>query len=189
MLEKRPAGAVEWNMPTHCPACGSPVVNDEGEVAYRCVSMDCPAQTKERLLHWVSRSCMDVDGLGEEIVDKMLEAGLVRDVSDFYKLSVEDIATLDTGRASIRRPTQSGGIEAGDPIPVGAKTATKIHDELEKSKQQPLGRVLFALGIRHVGKSVGEVIAAKFPRLTRSSPLRKKISPKSMALARKSPQA
>ena len=133
VLEKRPAGAVEWNMPTHCPACGSPVVNDEGEVAYRCVSMDCPAQTKERLLHWVSRGCMDVDGLGEEIVDKMLEAGLVRDVSDFYKLSVEDIATLDTGRfysaANAKR-----GIEAGDPIPVGAKTATKIHDELEKSK-------------------------------------------------------
>ena len=164
VLEKRPAGAVEWNMPTHCPACGSPVVNDEGEVAYRCVSMDCPAQTKERLLHWVSRGCMDVDGLGEEIVDKMLEAGLVRDVSDFYKLSIEDIATLDTGRfysaANAKR-----GIEAGDPIPVGAKTATKIHDELEKSKQQPLGRVLFALGIRHVGKSVGEVIAAKFPSI------------------------
>ena len=71
VLGKRPAGAVEWNMPTHCPACGSPVVNDEGEVAYRCVSMDCPAQTKERLLHWVSRGCMDVDGLGEEIVDKL----------------------------------------------------------------------------------------------------------------------
>lgn len=107
---------------------------------------------------------MDVDGLGEEIVDKMLEAGLVRDVSDFYKLSIEDIATLDTGRfysaANAKR-----GIEAGDPIPVGAKTATKIHDELEKSKQQPLGRVLFALGIRHVGKSVGEVIAAKFPSI------------------------
>ena len=164
VLEKRPAGSVEWNMPTHCPACGSPVVNDEGEVAYRCVSMDCPAQTKERLLHWVSRGCMDVDGLGEEIVDKMLEAGLVRDVSDFYKLSIEDIATLDTGRFYSAANTKRG-IEAGDPIPVGAKTATKIHDELEKSKQQPLGRVLFALGIRHVGKSVGEVIAAKFPSI------------------------
>ncbi len=161
VLEKRPEGTHEWHMPKHCPACGSPVVSDEGEVAYRCVSLDCPAQTKERLLHWASRGCMDIDGVGEELVDKMLEAKLVRDVSDFYKLSMEDIATLDTGRfytaANAKR-----GIEVGDPIPVGAKTAAKISDELEKSKQQPFGRVLFALGIRHVGKSVGELIAAKF---------------------------
>ena len=86
------------------------------------------------------------------------------DVGDFYKLSVEDIATLDTGRF-YSATNAKRGIEAGDPIPVGAKTATKIHDELEKSKRQPLGRVLFALGIRHVGKSVGEVIAAKFPSI------------------------
>ena len=164
VLEKRPESSREWHMPTRCPACGSPVVNDEGEVAYRCVSMDCPAQTKERLLHWVSRGCMDVDGVGEELVDKMLEAGLVHDVSDFYMLTVESVSQLDTGRF-YTADNAKRDIKAGDPIPVGAKTAVKICDELEKSKQQPLGRVLFALGIRHVGKSVGEVIAAKFPSI------------------------
>lgn len=192
VLEKRPAGAVEWNMPTHCPACGSPVVNDEGEVAYRCVSMDCPAQTKERLLHWVSRGCMDVDGLGEEIVDKMLEAGLVRDVSDFYKLSVEDIATLDTGRTvkeghkkgdpmldkdgkpvlnddgSPRLYKSSRKVEnAGEAITVGSKTAEKIIGEIDKSRAMPLSRVLFALGIRLVGKSVAELLAQQYTSIDR----------------------
>lgn len=192
VLEKRPAGAVEWNMPAHCPACGSPVVNDEGEVAYRCVSMDCPAQTKERLLHWVSRGCMDVDGLGEEIVDKMLEAGLVRDVSDFYKLSVEDIATLDTGRTvkeghkkgdpmldkdgkpvlnddgSPRLYKSSRKVEnAGEAITVGSKTAEKIIGEIDKSRAMPLSRVLFALGIRLVGKSVAELLAQQYTSIDR----------------------
>ena len=187
VLEKRPAGAVEWNMPSRCPACGSPVVNDEGEVAYRCVSMDCPAQTKERLLHWVSRGCMDVDGLGEEIVDKMLEAGLVRDVSDFYKLSIEDIATLDTGRTvkeghkkgdpmldkdgkpvlnddgSPRLYKSSRKVEnAGEAITVGSKTAEKIIGEIDKSRAMPLSRILFALGIRLVGKSVAELLAQQY---------------------------
>lgn len=75
------------------------MVHEDGEVAYRCVSIDCPAQLKERLLHWVSRGCMDVDGLGDEIVDKMIAAGLIHDVADFYQLTVDDIAGLDTGRA------------------------------------------------------------------------------------------
>ncbi len=161
VLELRPHDAEDWQMPEVCPACGAPVVHEEGEVAYRCVSIDCPAQLKERLLHWVSRGCMDVDGLGEEIVDKMIEAGLLHDVSDFYKLTVDDIAELDTGR---RYTTSNAkrGIKAGDRIPFGRKTADKIIDELVRSKQQPLGRVLFALGIRHVGKSVGEVVARRF---------------------------
>lgn len=161
VLAKRPAGALEWQMPGSCPVCGSPVVHEEGEVAYRCVSIDCPAQTKERLLHWVSRGCMDVDGLGTEIVDKMIEGGLVSDVSDFYQLTAADIAGLDTGR-TYASSNKKKGVKAGDPIPVGQKTADKIVSELNKSKQQPLGRVLFALGIRLVGKSVGELLAQNF---------------------------
>ncbi len=161
VLELRPADAVEWQMPEACPVCGSPVVHEDGEVAYRCVSIDCPAQLKERLLHWVNRGCMDVDGLGDELVDKMISAGLLHDVSDFYRLTVDDIAGLDTGRTYTSTNSKKG-VRAGDPIPVGRKTAEKIVDELNKSKEQPLGRVLFALGIRHVGKSVGEVIARRF---------------------------
>lgn len=161
VLAKRPEGALPWKMPTCCPACGSPVIHEEGEVAYRCVSLDCPAQLKERLLHWVSRGCMDVDGIGEELVEKMIAAGLLHDVSDFYQLTVDDIAGLDTGRTYLKDDKKKG-VLAGQPILVGVKIAGKIVDELTASKARSLGRVLFALGIRHVGKSVGEVIARRF---------------------------
>lgn len=161
VLAKRPEGAREWDMPATCPACGSPVVHEEGEVAYRCVSIDCPAQTKERLAHWVSRGCMDIDGVGDELIDRLMEAGLVRDVADFYTLTADTVAALDTGRTYLKDDKRRG-VRAGDSIPVGATIAAKVIDELNKSKQQPLSRVLFALGIRHVGKSVGEAIARRF---------------------------
>lgn len=161
VLDKRPADAVEWDMPEACPACGSPVVHEGDEVAYRCVSLDCPAQLKERLIHWVSRGCMDVDGLGEELIDKMIEAGLLRDVADFYTLDADSIAALDTGR-TYAKDDKKRGVAAGDPIKVGHTIAGKVMDELVRSKAQPLSRVLFALGIRHVGKSVAEVLAQRF---------------------------
>ena len=161
VLDKRPADAVEWDMPEACPACGSPVVHEGDEVAYRCVSLDCPAQLKERLIHWVSRGCMDVDGLGDELIDKMIEAGLLRDVADFYTLDADSIAALDTGR-TYAKDDKKKGVAAGDPIKVGQTIAGKVMDELVRSKAQPLSRVLFALGIRHVGKSVAEVLAQRF---------------------------
>lgn len=161
VLDKRPADAVEWDMPEACPACGSPVVHEGDEVAYRCVSLDCPAQLKERLIHWVSRGCMDVDGLGDELIDKMIEAGLLRDVADFYTLDASAIAALDTGR-TYAKDDKKKGVAAGDPIKVGHTIAGKVMDELIRSKAQPLSRVLFALGIRHVGKSVAEVLAQRF---------------------------
>ena len=190
VLDKRPADSVDWHMPEVCPVCGSPVVHEDGEVAYRCVSIDCPAQLKERLLHWVSRGCMDVDGLGDEIVDKMIAAGLIHDVADFYQLTVDDIAGLDTGRmyAITQKGHKKGDIQydkngsprlekdgsykrykteqvactAGDPILVGNKIASKVISELNKSKALPLSRVLFALGIRLVGKSVAELLARRY---------------------------
>ena len=161
VLDKRPADAVEWDMPEACPACGSPVVHEGDEVAYRCVSLDCPAQLKERLIHWVSRGCMDVDGLGDELIDKMIEAGLLRDVADFYTLDADSIAALDTGR-TYAKDDKKRGVATGDPIKVGHTIAGKVMDELVRSKAQPLSRVLFALGIRHVGKSVAEVLAQRF---------------------------
>lgn len=161
VLDKRPADAAEWDMPEACPACGSPVVHEGDEVAYRCVSLDCPAQLKERLIHWVSRGCMDVDGLGDELIDKMIEAGLLRDVADFYTLDADAIAALDTGR-TYAKDDKKKGVAAGDPIKVGHTIAGKVMDELVRSRAQPLSRVLFALGIRHVGKSVAEVLAQRF---------------------------
>lgn len=164
VLDCRPEDAVEYEMPSTCPACGAPVVHEEGEVAYRCVSIDCPAQLRERLAHWVSRPCMDIDGVGAELIDKMVEAGLLRDVADFYALTVDTVAALDTGR-TYQTDNKRRGIKAGDPIPVGATIAQKVVDEITRSKEQPLSRVLFALGIRHVGKSVAELIAQRFLNL------------------------
>lgn len=150
----------EWNMPTHCPSCGAPVVREEGEVAYRCVSIDCPAQATERLIHWGSRNAMDIDGLGDELVGRMVDQGLLSDAADFYdRLSVEALSTLDTGRVY---ETKSRDHEVGDPIFVGSKIAEKIMAQVEESKSRGLARVLFGLGIRHVGANVGEVLARRF---------------------------
>ena len=149
-----------WEMPTHCPSCGSPVVREEGEVAYRCVSIDCPAQAVERLIHWGSRAAMDIDGLGDELVGRMVAQGLLADVADFYdRLSEEAFAALDTGR---RYETTTRDHQAGDVIVVGPTIARKVMAQVEESKGRGLARVLFGLGIRHVGANVGEVLARRF---------------------------
>ena len=127
-------------------------MQEDGEVAFRCVSIDCPAQAKERLVHWVSRKAMDIDGLGEELIIKLTGRGLVRDVADFYdRLTCDMIATLDTGRYYT---TSTGTHNVGDPILVGNTVATKIYAQIEASKQAGLARVLFGLGIRHVGQNL-----------------------------------
>ena len=142
-----------WNMPEFCPSCGSPVVREEGEVAYRCVSIDCPAQASERLIHWGSRGAMDIDGLGDELVNRMVEQGVLSDVADFYDRLTEDaLAELWTGRMSV----------AGEKIVVGKTIAAKIMAQVEESKGRGLARVLFGLGIRHVGASVAAALAKRF---------------------------
>ncbi len=159
------AARPEWDMPTTCPSCGSPVVREEGEVAWRCVSLDCPAQAAERLIHWGSRTAMDIDGLGEELVRRMVAQGLLVDVADFYdRLSEEALATLDTGRIY---ETTTKDHAAGDAIVVGPTIARKVMAQVEQSKERGLARVLFGLGIRHVGVSVGEVLARHFGSLER----------------------
>ena len=153
VLELRPADAPEFRMPDRCPSCGSPVVREEGEVAYRCVSIDCPAQAHERLCHWVSRKAMDIDGLGDELIGKLVAAGLVSDVADFYdRLDADALAACPTGRTSV----------AGDDILVGETIARKVMDQVEASRTRGLARVLFGLGIRHVGEQVARAIAEKF---------------------------
>lgn len=183
VLSKRPADAVPFEMPSTCPSCGSPVVHELGEVAYRCISIDCPAQTLERLTHWMSRKAMDIDGLGPEILGRMIDAGMVRDCADIYdKVTADGLAALPTGRfyktaskASHRAgdPKPSGGVytstavphEVGDPIPLGEKAAAKICEQIERSKAKPLGRVLFAIGIQYVGSSVADLLADAFPSI------------------------
>ena len=153
----RPEGAQVWQMPETCPSCGSPIVREEGEAAFRCVSMDCPAQALERLLHWASRGAMDIDGMGEEIVARLVESERVRDVADYYSLTEYELATLETGRVN----------KEGEPIHLGSTIAAKLIASIEASKTRPLARVLFGLGIRHVGKTVGEQLAAAFPTMER----------------------
>ena len=153
VLELRPEGSVDWEMPSACPSCGSPVIREEGEVAYRCVSIDCPAQATERLIHWGSRNAMDIDGLGDEIVSRMVEQGLLTDVADFYdKLTEEALSEVSCGRQTVD----------GDDIVVGKTIAAKVMAQVNESRGRGLARVLFGLGIRHVGANVARALATHF---------------------------
>ena len=157
VLELRPADAPEFHMLTTCPSCGSPVIREEGEVAYRCVSIDCPAQAHERLCHWVGRKAMDIDGLGDELIGKLVAAGMVSDVADFYdRLTETALAACPTGRVSV----------AGEDILVGKTIAAKVMAQVEESRGRGLARVLFGLGIRHVGEQVARSLAKEFGSLT-----------------------
>lgn len=153
VLELRPEASVDWEMPSACPSCGSPVIREEGEVAYRCVSIDCPAQATERLIHWGSRNAMDIDGLGDEIVSRMVEQGLLTDVADFYdKLTEEALSEVSCGRQTVD----------GDDIVVGKTIAAKVMAQVNESRGRGLARVLFGLGIRHVGANVARALATHF---------------------------
>ena len=163
VLSLRPADAALFEMPTHCPSCGSPVMHEGDEVAYRCVSIDCPAQASERLLHWVSRPVMDIEVVGEKLVTALLESGLVRDVADFYSLTVEQVAALPTGRVYA---SKSKDHEKGDPVLVGLTTAQKAVANIQASREKPFSRVLFGLGMRYVGKTVAEALADAFGSLS-----------------------
>ena len=155
VLSLRPEGAIPWEMPAMCPSCGSPLVREDGEAAFRCVSIDCPAQATERLIHWASRGAMDIDGMGEEIVARLVESGRLTDVADYYNLSEYDLATLETGRTN----------KEGEPVHLGSTIAAKLIASIEASKARPFGRVLFGLGIRHVGKTTGAQIATAYPSM------------------------
>ena len=160
VLSLRPAGAVEFQMPTTCPSCGSPVIQEEGEVAFRCVSIDCPAQAVERLIHWGSRKAMDIDGLGDELINRMVEEGVLSEVADFYdKLTEETLSSMPTGRVY---DTDTADHLSGDSIPVGHTIAKKVMAKVEESKTRGLGRVLFGIGMRHVGANVAELLAQEF---------------------------
>ena len=160
VLSLRPADSVEFQMPATCPSCGSPVIQEEGEVAFRCVSIDCPAQAVERLIHWGSRKAMDIDGLGDELINRMVEEGVLSDVADFYdKLTEETLSSMPTGRVY---DTDTSDHLSGDSIPVGHTIAKKVMAQVEESKTRGLARVLFGIGMRHVGANVAELLAQEF---------------------------
>lgn len=155
VLSLRPADAVEWDMPAVCPSCASPVIREEGEVAFRCISIDCPAQALERLQHWASRGALDIDGMGEEIIRRLVDGGRLSDVADYYSLDEVELAQLDMGRLN----------KEGQPIRLGSTVAKKLVAAIDASRSRGFARTLFGIGIRHVGKTTAEVLAARFPNI------------------------
>lgn len=139
VLEQRPSEAVPFVMPTHCPVCQTLLVREEGEAALRCPSPDCPAKRMEGLIHFASRGAMNIEGLGEMIVESLYASGLVHDIPDLYELTREQLLTLER---------------------MGEKSASNLLEAIAASRQQPLERLLFGLGIRLVGEKAAQTIAA-----------------------------
>ncbi len=147
-----------WSMPERCPACDSPVVREEGEVAVRCPNRSCPAQIVEAVKHFVSRGAMDIDGIGEEAVFALHEAGLVGNVADLYDLTLSRLADVPLFTRKAKGPD-------GQEIVVPNRFAEIVLASIEASKRQPFARVLFALGIRHVGGTTAQLLVEHFPSL------------------------
>lgn len=141
VLEERPPGAVPVTVPEVCPVCGQPVHRFEGEVAIRCVNQGCPAITKESILHFASRKAMDIEGVGDERVVQLLEKGLIEDYTSLYELESDALVGLERW---------------------GEKTASNLLGQIEKSKTRELSRLIFALGIRHVGERAAKLLAERF---------------------------
>jgi DNA ligase (NAD+) len=144
VTEARDGRERPFAMPSACPVCGAQVVRPEGEVAYRCVGAACPAKLKQALRFFGSRGALDVEGLGEKLVEQLVDRGLVRDFADLYRLDADTVAGLER---------------------MGARSAAKLLEELERSKTAPLTQVLVALGIRQVGEATAKALAARFGTL------------------------
>jgi DNA ligase (NAD+) len=139
--EGRTGEEKKFVMPSYCPDCGEPVSRPEGEAITRCVNSRCPAIALEHVFHFVSKSAMDVEGLGEKLATKFFELGLIRDAADLYQLRAEQIEPLEG---------------------FGRKSTDNLINAIEESRQRPFPRVLYALGIRHVGAVTAELIAERF---------------------------
>ncbi|MHB1627695.1 MAG: NAD-dependent DNA ligase LigA [Bacilli bacterium] len=146
LTEDRDGSEQPYRMPTACPACQSALVREEGEAALRCVNPLCPAKRVESLIHFASRSAMNIEGLGDMIVESLHEAGLVNDPADFYTLAKEQILRLER---------------------MGDKSATNLLEAIAASRRQPLERLLFGLGIRLVGEKAAQTLARRFRTLER----------------------
>lgn len=142
--EERDGSEREFSMPLYCPVCGSSVVREDGEAAYRCTGMDCPAQLKRHIEHFVSRNAMNIDGLGPSIIEQLLSRKMIAHASDLYYLDASEIAEMDK---------------------MGEKSAAKLIAAIENSKSNDLSRLIYALGIRHVGERAGKLLAKHFGTL------------------------
>jgi DNA ligase (NAD+) len=141
LKDRRKGDEKPFVMPDKCPVCGGVVVREEGEVARRCIQANCPAQLKERIIHFASKRAMDIEHLGEKMADQLVDRGLVRDVADIYSLTFEQVVGLER---------------------MAKKSAENLLNAIERSKSRPLSRVIFALGIRHVGEALARSLAMHF---------------------------
>ncbi len=141
---KEGKGRKPFRMPKHCPECGSAIHHVEGEVAYRCVNAACPAKRKESILHFAGRHAMNIDGLGDKIVDQLVDKGLVKDVADLYALKEDAVAGLER---------------------MAEKSAQNLLEEIEASKKNSLARLIYALGVQFVGERTGQLLAEHFSSL------------------------
>lgn len=142
--ENRNGSETEFEMPSHCLECGADIVREEGESAYRCTGVNCPAQRLRNIIHFVSRNAMNIDGLGPSIIEQMLERKLIETAADLYYVKAEDIADMDK---------------------MGEKSAQNLIDALEKSKKNPLYRLINAFGIRHIGEKGAKILSARYKTL------------------------
>jgi DNA ligase (NAD+) len=140
-VEKHGAARKKFRMPAHCPICGSKIVREEGEAASRCINANCPARLKETILHFASRGVMNIDGVGDALVDQLVDRGMVKSVADLYDLTEERIVELER---------------------MGKKSAANVIANIENSKKNPLPRVLSALGMRFVGERTAVFLAEHF---------------------------
>ncbi len=142
--EKRKGSPPRFVMPGKCPVCGAKAVREEGEAAYRCMGTACPAQLKERIGHFASRGAMDIEGLGDKLVNQFVDAGIIKNAADLYDLTAEDLMKLER---------------------MAEKSASNLIAAIAGSRSASLSRLIFALGIRHVGKHVAEILADNFGSL------------------------
>lgn len=144
MKERRTGKERRFSFPTHCPVCGSATFRPEGEAISRCTNPSCPAKLRESLLHFASRRAMNIEGLGDSLVDQLLAKNMIKNIPDLYSLKYEDLVNLER---------------------MGPKSSQNLLDEIEKSKQRNVDRLIFALGIRHVGERTAQTLASHFKGL------------------------
>jgi DNA ligase (NAD+) len=157
--DQRPPGTQPWSMPTRCPVCGAEVVREEGAAVWRCSGgLSCPAQRVQAVFHFASRRAMDIDGLGERYIESLVDFGYLRDVSDLYRLTLDDLLEMKR-RADERDGTVPETVKAGK---VATKWADNLIEAIDRSRDTTLARFLFALGIQHVGESTAKALAQWF---------------------------
>ncbi len=144
VLSLRPSDAEPWQFPRNCPRCGNPLVRPEGEADTRCVAPDCPAQREQKIAYFASRGAMDIEGLGEQMVVKLIDADLIHDAGDLYSLTLDQLVALDR---------------------VGTTSAQNLLDAIDASRRRPLPKLLTALGIRHLGPAASQALTDEFHTL------------------------